>query len=94
MKVLLGAPGRAGIVCTILSQPDTGRRLLWCARCGPATPSSVDVELDGREAVLVVVVAEAQQSLVSDGSVQSLPASHLYSALRLSGIVFWWRGRW
>ena len=39
-------------------------------------PSSVDAELDGREAVLVVVVAEAQQSLVSDGSVQSLPASH------------------
>ena len=39
-------------------------------------PSSVDAELDGREAVVVVVVSEAQQSLVSDGSVQSLPASH------------------
>ena len=54
-------------------------------RTTPSGDGSRDDRQDGRH--VGRVVAEAQQSLVSDSSVQSLLASRLSSALRLSGML-------
>ena len=48
----------------------------------------------GTVVVLVVVVSKAQQSLVSDSSVQSLPASLQLGPPAERDVVFWERGRW
>ena len=84
-----GSNPAAALLCSLEGDPtlssQTGAEL-----------SGAHIQVLGRssDVVLMVVDSKAQQSLVSDSSVQSLPASLLLGPPAERDVVFRERGRW